>query len=346
LLHEPGSFAVHWLRVLPRLVASYRVVAPDLPGHGASEVTDGELDGDRVLAWLGELIEHMCASAPVLIGHLGSGAIAARFAAGQSERLSSLVLVDSFGLGSFRPAPRFALALLRYVARPTPRTYSGLMERCTVDFAAVRAGIAERWEPYQAYTLERARSPAGKVALRVLMRDLAVPAIPPEELGRIAVPTTLIWGRHDPVNRLRIAETASQRYDWPLHVIEDAGDDSPIEQPEAFLKALRTALGTNEPATAMNYRLAYAIGFHPWEDLAEHPPFADKLRELVAREEEGREPPFGKALDIGTGSAVWGILLAKRGWDVTGIDALRRRWNAPTRGLSTSGWSCDCCRLT
>ena len=27
----------------------------------------------------------------------------------------------------------------------------------------------------------------------------------------------------------------------------------------------------------MNYRLAYAIGFHPWEDLAEHPPFAGKL---------------------------------------------------------------------
>ena len=27
----------------------------------------------------------------------------------------------------------------------------------------------------------------------------------------------------------------------------------------------------------MNYRLAYKIGFHPWEDLAEHPPFATKL---------------------------------------------------------------------
>ena len=26
----------------------------------------------------------------------------------------------------------------------------------------------------------------------------------------------------------------------------------------------------------MNYRLAYAIGFHPWEDLAEHPPYADE----------------------------------------------------------------------
>ena len=39
----------------------------------------------------------------------------------------------------------------------------------------------------------------------------------------------------------------------------------------------------------MNYRLAYPLGFHPWEDLAEHPPFADQLLELVAREEDGSQ---------------------------------------------------------
>jgi SAM-dependent methyltransferase len=78
----------------------------------------------------------------------------------------------------------------------------------------------------------------------------------------------------------------------------------------------------------MNYELAYRIGFHPWEDLAEHPPFATKLLELVAREEDGRNPPFGTALDLGCGSAVWGVRLAQRGWEVTGVDivdkALRR----------------------
>ena len=71
------------------------------------------------------------------------------------------------------------------------------------------------------------------------MRELGVPRIPPEDLARIAVPTTLIWGRHDRANRLRIAEAASARYGWPLHVIEDCADDPPRDQPEAFLEALR-----------------------------------------------------------------------------------------------------------
>lgn len=44
--------------------------------------------------------------------------------------------------------------------------------------------------------------------------------------------------------RLSTAEDASARYGWPLHVIEHCADDPAIEQPEAFLKALRTALGT------------------------------------------------------------------------------------------------------
>jgi SAM-dependent methyltransferase len=76
----------------------------------------------------------------------------------------------------------------------------------------------------------------------------------------------------------------------------------------------------------MNWRFAYAIGFHPWEDT--DPPFAQKISELVDREEKGRVPPYGLALDLGTGSGIWGIELAKRGWQVTGIDivekALRR----------------------
>jgi cyclopropane fatty-acyl-phospholipid synthase-like methyltransferase len=76
------------------------------------------------------------------------------------------------------------------------------------------------------------------------------------------------------------------------------------------------------------YQLSYRIGFHPWEDLADHPPFAAKLAELLDREERGQVAPFGRALDVGTGSGIWSVQLARRGWQVTAIDnvepALRR----------------------
>jgi SAM-dependent methyltransferase len=78
----------------------------------------------------------------------------------------------------------------------------------------------------------------------------------------------------------------------------------------------------------MNYTLAYRVGFHPWEDAEEQPSFTDKFSALLDREESGRQPLYGSALDVGTGSGIWGIRLAQRGWQVTVIDivekALRR----------------------
>jgi cyclopropane fatty-acyl-phospholipid synthase-like methyltransferase len=86
----------------------------------------------------------------------------------------------------------------------------------------------------------------------------------------------------------------------------------------------------------MNYGLAYAVGFHPWEDLAEHPPFAGKLLELVAREEAG-QPPYGPALDLGTGSAVWGVRLAQRGWAVTGVDLVEKALARARERIAAAG---------
>jgi pimeloyl-ACP methyl ester carboxylesterase len=244
LLHSSGEFAALWTRVIPDLVTTHRVVAPDLPGHGASEVADGRLDTDDVVAWLDALIEHTCPSPPALVGHGLGGAIAARFAIAHPDRLSGLVLVDALGLDRFDPAPSFGLALHRFMEQPTEHTRDVLFEQCFVDPDGLRQQLGQRWEPLAAYALDRARTPGMQAALGSLMPQLGLPAILPADLARIAVPTTMIWGRHDLQVRLPVAEAASARHGWPLHVIEDAGDDPALEQPQAFLRTLHAALGT------------------------------------------------------------------------------------------------------
>lgn len=245
LLHGPGEHATKWFRVIPDLIATHRVVAPDLPGHGASDVADGELSADRVLAWTEELIRRTCTEPAVLLGQILGGAIAARFAAEHGDRLDHLILADSLGLAPFQPAPEFGRALAEFVANPTGETHDRLWQRCAFDLDALRARMGESWEALRAYNLDRARTASLRATQQALMEQFGMPAIPAEVLKRISVPTTLIWGRHDLATPLRVAEAASERHGWPLHVIEDAADDPPLEQPQAFVRALRTALGSS-----------------------------------------------------------------------------------------------------
>jgi pimeloyl-ACP methyl ester carboxylesterase len=246
LLHGQGNFAAAWVSIVPDLVTTYHVVAPDLPGLGVSEVPEGPPGADTVLAWLGELIDKTCATPPALVGISLGGQVAARFAADHSERCAQLVLVDTPGLvGRVRPSPGALLALIRHSARPSERSALRLLRYAAFDLGRVRQQMGERGEPFLAYMVDRARTPSVRKANRRLMREIGLRQIPPEDLARISVPTMLIWGRHDRIAPLRNAEEASTRYGWPLQVIEDAGHVSPAEQPEAFLRALRAALGTS-----------------------------------------------------------------------------------------------------
>ena len=239
-----GEFAAVWMRVIPDLVTTHRVIAPDLPGLGASEVPDGSPDAATALAWLDELIDSTCAIPPVLVGKGAAGALAARFSIDHSDRVDRLVLVDTYGLDRFRPPPGMALSFIGVLLRPSERGLQrSFRNYCFVDLDGVRAEMGERYEWMAAYALDRFRTPSVMAAMRSLFRELAS-TIPPRDLDRIAVPTTLIWGRHDVGMRLNVAEAASLRYGWPLHVIENARDDPAVEQPEAFLEALHTALGS------------------------------------------------------------------------------------------------------
>jgi pimeloyl-ACP methyl ester carboxylesterase len=243
LLHGQGGWAGVWLPVMADLARDHRVVAPDLPGLGASRVNGAPPDTGRVLAWLGELLDRTCPAPPVLVGVSLGGSIAARFAAAHGDRLSGLVLVSMGGLvGKVRIPPAMLLALVRHSLRPTERTAMGMLRQVSVDVERVQRRMGDRWAPFRAYSLELARTPSVRQANRNLLRELGLRQLPPEEVARIDVPTSLIWGRQDRVMPLASAKEASVRYGWPLDVIDDAGHFLGADQPEAFLQALRRAL--------------------------------------------------------------------------------------------------------
>lgn len=245
LLHGPGGYGALWQTVIPALTTSHRVIAPDLPGHGSSPVDNAPLEAHRVLDWLGELIEETCEVPPVVVGQLVGGAIAARFAAERSAALDRLVLVVPFGLASFEPSPAFGAALTGFLTAPGEGTHDELWKHCVFDFDRLRARPETRWELLKAYNLDRAADERVSSAIRALIGQFGFPAIPDELLRRIAVPTSLIWGAHDSIVPLSIGQQASERFGWPLDVIERAGNEPALEAPEEFVRALRRAEGVS-----------------------------------------------------------------------------------------------------
>lgn len=245
LLHGPGGWAGHWMQVLPELVTTHRVVAPDLPDQGASYVENGAVDAERIGSWLGELIDATCATPPVLVGQALGGAIAATYASANPTRLSALVLVDTLGLRPFEPVPEFGAAIEAFFAQPDAESHDQLWKYCAFDVDGLRRRMGTVWSTFTGYNVDLARTPAVQSAVFAMLGIFGFPAIDADVLERIAVPTSLVWGRHDLATPLSVAEEASAKFGWPLYVIDGSADDPAIEQPEAFLRALREVLAKN-----------------------------------------------------------------------------------------------------
>lgn len=77
----------------------------------------------------------------------------------------------------------------------------------------------------------------------------------------------------------------------------------------------------DEAVSSHFYRIMYAVGFKPWEQDTDE--VAPQLRQLLDREQEDCQSS-GSALDLGCGTGRWSLELARRGWEVTGIDVVAK----------------------
>ena len=122
LLHSSGSSSAQWRALAERLSQRYRVIAPDLYGHGGTAQWAGarpfhlECEAEIVLALLERVNEP-----PHLVGHSYGGAVALHVAGFHTELLRSLTLIEPAAFHLLRGADTPALAEIREVAEIVTR---------------------------------------------------------------------------------------------------------------------------------------------------------------------------------------------------------------------------------
>jgi pimeloyl-ACP methyl ester carboxylesterase len=219
----------HWVRNISALAEHYRVIVPDMPGHGDSAMP-ASVDHDCISAALAEGMRRLLTKGEkaALVGFSFGGAVLTHFAVRYPEYAHRLVLVGTGGLDT----PHGTIELgrvggLRGEERRAAikRNLLGLMlhHPDSVDEMAMHLLIANG---------RHARLPV----LELVIPDKVVQVLP-----QLTVPLGAIWGEHDrPHTNPPAQEAVLRRFqpDCDFRVIADAGHWVMYERPAEFNAAL------------------------------------------------------------------------------------------------------------
>jgi pimeloyl-ACP methyl ester carboxylesterase len=112
LIHGAGGDAMQWRHQIAHLAPSYRVVAPDLRGHGLSDAPRSSYSLEEFLWDFQQVLDQLEVERPfALLAHSFGGPIALTFAASQPAQVARMMLVATAPEIHLSPAVELALRL-------------------------------------------------------------------------------------------------------------------------------------------------------------------------------------------------------------------------------------------
>jgi pimeloyl-ACP methyl ester carboxylesterase len=100
LIHGIAGSSSAWEPLMSHLTTSYRVLAPDLLGHGASDKPRADYSLGAFAVWLRDFLDELDVAAVTVVGHSLGGGIALQFVHQHRAYCRRLVLINSGGLGA------------------------------------------------------------------------------------------------------------------------------------------------------------------------------------------------------------------------------------------------------
>jgi len=254
LLHGIAGSSLTWVPAMSLLQSDYTVLAPDFPGHGASEKPLGDYSLGNLASAMRDFLNLLGIDRATVVGQSFGGGVALQFAYQFPERCERLVLVDAGGLG------REVNWILRLATLPgaeyvMPALFPasvGNWGDSVVKFFGGRglpnAQAVEMWRSYKSLTEGESRHAFVRTVRSVIDPGGQSVSAADRLYLTAHTPTLIVWGDHDKIIPLHHAYLAHEAIsNSRLEVMEGVGHYPQVEEPVRFVKILRDFLRTTEP---------------------------------------------------------------------------------------------------
>jgi pimeloyl-ACP methyl ester carboxylesterase len=256
LVHGITSTSATWERIMPHLARRFRVVAPDLLGHGGSAKPRGDYSLGAYASGVRDLLVALGHKRATFVGHSLGGGVAMQLAYQFPERCERLVLIDSGGLGrevhillraATLPLAEFVLPLLASAGLiDVGRGLGRLLGRVGLG---VGTEVEEMARGHASLSDPAARS-AFVHTLRTIIDPRGQRASAKDRLYLAEnVPFLIVWGDRDRIIPIDHGYAAHEQVPSSrLEVFAGAGHFPHIDDPKRFVNLMEDFVDSTEPA--------------------------------------------------------------------------------------------------
>ncbi|MCL2584184.1 MAG: alpha/beta hydrolase [Streptosporangiales bacterium] len=208
-----------------------RSIGVDWPGHGQSPAGTAPSTELRLTQIIEELLESLAPAGAVLAGNSIGANVAARLAVRRPDLVKGLMMIDA---GGFEDRGLFDRVFCALMSRP--RFVRGIYPLFSWAYMRSRTAADRR---ARANAIAITRTAAGVRAVSEIWGSFNRPEhdLRPQA-GKITAPTVLVWGRHDPLLPLRVAETARDLIPGSGLAVVDSGHVPHTTHPAAVAAEL------------------------------------------------------------------------------------------------------------
>jgi pimeloyl-ACP methyl ester carboxylesterase len=213
------------------LPAGLRTIALDWPAHGESPAGSGDGGVVRLAGVAEEALSALAPDGAIVLGNSVGGFAAARLAIRRPELVGGLVIVDGGGFQAQTPQVRAVCALMGQ-----PRFLRAIYPAFSASYMRSRTDADRR---ARALSIATTRREEGLRAVAELWRSFVSPDHDLRaEAAAIQAPTLIVWGRKDPVIRLKAGREIERLIRGSRLAALDTGHVPHTSDPEGFAREL------------------------------------------------------------------------------------------------------------